>query len=153
MILRIVPPVLWAALSIWLVLLAALPAKALDMNEAQRDGALIADALDMGSQGDWGSAQQFVAGSDRLLQDIVLWRKLRAGRGSFQEYQDYTSRRGDWPGGEVLERVVLGASGSGGGGSLTGLARENWREFSRLWKKRRYEEAEIFLQPVSQSAG
>ena len=127
------------------LLVAATPARALDLQQAQRDGLLVAEALALGAQGDWDGAQATVAGSDQLIQDIVLWRKLRAGKGASGEYQSYISRRSAWPGGEILSRVVHGRSSGGGASGLGGVAAENWRAFSRAFKKRRYEDAETLL--------
>ncbi len=128
------------------------PVTALDMQQAERDGQMVAEALSLGARGDWGSAQQFLAGSDRLLQDIVLWRKLRAGKGSAVEYQDYLSRRGSWPGHTQLRQVVYGERVGGGSASLSGDARENWRSFSRAFKRRQYEQAGEILRAASTSA-
>ena len=146
--------VLPAFLALMVIALAAftsLPARALDMEQAQREGALISEALEIGAGGNWGEAQALVAASDPVLRDLVLWRKLRAGKGTVEEYQGYASRRADWPGGDILRRVVYNEGRSSASSGLSGLARENWREFSRLFKARRYEEAETFIMQVSVS--
>ncbi|MEO1494880.1 MAG: transglycosylase SLT domain-containing protein [Pseudomonadota bacterium] len=122
------------------------------MQQAERDGQIVAEALSMGSRGDWGSAQQYVAGSDRLVQDIVLWRKLRTGNGSAAEYQDYLSRRGTWPGHAQLRQVVYGERSGGGSAGLGGSARESWRSFSRAFKRRQYDKAGEILRAASSSA-
>jgi soluble lytic murein transglycosylase len=150
-------PVLAPVRAVFAVLLlslavAARPAMALDMQQAERDGRVVAEALAMGAQGDWASAESYVAGSDRLLQDIVLWRKLRAGKGSASEYQDYLSRRGSWPGHTQLRRVVYGERSGGGSAGLSGSARESWNSFSRAFKRRQYERAGEILRAVSTSA-
>ena len=119
------------------------------MSQAQRDGATVAEALDIGQSGDWLAAQDFVSASDPLVQDIVLWRKLRSGNGSLDEYNGYVARRGDWPGGESLARVMFNESRPRASASLTGQARADWREFSRLFRGRQYESAESFLIQVS----
>lgn len=129
------------------------PARALDLGQAQSDGTLVAEALALGEDGDWDAAQQMVANADQLVRDIVLWRKLRAGDGSVGEYQGYISRRGNWPGGEILAGVVYGrSSGGSGGGGLAGPAASNWQAFSKLWRGRDYEEAEIFLLGITADA-
>ncbi|MEM1298199.1 MAG: lytic transglycosylase domain-containing protein [Pseudomonadota bacterium] len=142
-------PALFALILFGFSVLASLPARALEMGAAQRDGALISEALEIGAGGDWGAAQQMVASSDQLLRDIVVWRKLRSGNGSLDEYQGYASRRGDWPGGDILRRVVFNEGRSSASAGLFGAARENWRQFSRLFKGRQYEQAEAFIIEVS----
>lgn len=130
---------------------AAGTAHAVDLDRAQRDGQIVAEALSIGSGGDWGAAEDYVVDADQLVRDIVLWRKLRSGNGSAGEYQDYLSRRGSWPGHEQLREVVYGERSGGGGAGLSGNSAENWRKFSRLWKRRNYEEASVFLREVSTS--
>lgn len=136
-----------------LIFLPSSSAWALDLDQAERDGAVVAEALELGEEGDWAAAQQFVAGQDQLLRDIVLWRKLRRGSGTVAEYQGYISRRGTWPGGDILARVVFNEPRPTNSSGLGGLARENWRQFSRLWKKRKYSEAEVLLLQLSSSPG
>lgn len=126
-------------------------ALALDLNRAQSDGLLVASALERGARGNWSEAQAMVAGSDRLVQDIILWRKLRAGDGTDAEYQDYSSRRGTWPGGDALRKALYGGGGSGGSG-LSGEARDAWRSFSRSFRGRNYDAAEQKLLAVTGSA-
>jgi soluble lytic murein transglycosylase len=126
-------------------------AHAVDLDQAQRDGQVVAEALSIGAGGDWQAAEEYVSGADVLVRDIVLWRKLRSGNGSAGEYQDYLSRRGSWPGHEQLRQVVYGERSGGGGSGLSGNARENWRSFSRLWKRRKYDEAGVLLREVSTS--
>ena len=83
-----------------------LPARALDLPRAQSDGVRLTEALSLGERGQWAEAEAMV-GADALLRDIVIWRKLRAGKGSIEEYRGYISRRPTWPGREALERVVF----------------------------------------------
>ncbi|MEO1724402.1 MAG: lytic transglycosylase domain-containing protein [Pseudomonadota bacterium] len=136
-------------------LLAAPPGNAFDLGSAQRQGNTVREALDLGARGDWASAEALAAQTgDAVVRDIVVWRKLRAGEGSISEYQSFTARRGDWPGQEQLAKAVLGtrAESPSRYGTLTGQAAENWAQFSRLWKARRYDEAERYLDRVSRSA-
>ncbi|MEM9062086.1 MAG: transglycosylase SLT domain-containing protein [Pseudomonadota bacterium] len=124
-------------------------AQALDLNRAKADGLTLSEALDVGARGDWAQAQAMVSGSDALVQDVVLWRKLRAGKGSDAEYRDYTSRRPTWPGREALDRAIFGGSSGGGRAGLSGQASDNWRAFSRAYKRRQYEQAETLLLSVT----
>ncbi|MEO0957827.1 MAG: hypothetical protein AAFY66_05075, partial [Pseudomonadota bacterium] len=136
-------------------LLAAPPGNAFDLGSAQRQGNTVREALDLGARGDWASAEALAEQTgDAVVRDIVVWRKLRAGEGSISEYQSFTARRGDWPGQEQLAKAVLGtrAESPSRYGTLTGQAAENWAQFSRLWKARRYDEAERYLDRVSRSA-
>lgn len=61
-----------------------------------------ADALNLAmaavNGGDWGRALQVIAPAGEVGRDIVDWHRLRAGEGSFSEYQDFLARNADWPG-------------------------------------------------------
>ncbi|MFK7944914.1 MAG: transglycosylase SLT domain-containing protein [Paracoccaceae bacterium] len=149
MTLRPAPTSLLCFLVFFTTIVASLPAKALDMSQAQREGAIVSEALDIGKSGDWATAQEIVASADPVVQDIVLWRKLRSGNGSLDEYNGYIARRGDWPGGEVLSRVVFNEKRPSAAAALGGQARADWREFSRLFRGKRYEDAEAFIIQVS----
>jgi soluble lytic murein transglycosylase len=100
--------VLRVCLSVLAFVFLAAPAQAFDLASARQDGRLVAQALARGEAGDWAGAQAMVARSDPLLRDIVLWRKLRDGAGTFAEFSDFVSRRASWPGQEILRHVVLG---------------------------------------------
>ncbi|MEM9371694.1 MAG: hypothetical protein AAGA26_11110, partial [Pseudomonadota bacterium] len=128
-----------------------IPAAALDLNEARENGWLVAEALDVGSSGDWSAAEQMVAGEDAVIRDIVLWRKLRANKGTYDEYEAYRGRRGTWPGQSQLEDIYLGASASGGGSVMSEDARANWRRFVDLYGSKQYDDAEVFLSQISTS--
>jgi soluble lytic murein transglycosylase len=126
---------------------------ALDLNKARSDGALVRSALEQGARGNWNDAQAMVAGADSLVQDIVLWRKLRAGKGSDAEYTAFTSRRGTWPGQDALRKAIYG--GNSGGSSSAGLygdSAQAWRTFSRTYRRRNYDAAEEQLLSVTGSA-
>ena len=127
------------------------PARALDLNQARASGAVVAEALALGNRGDWRGAEARTARlGDQVADDIILWRKLRAGAGTRAEYQDYVSRRDNWPGGSILRKVVLGTNADDEGSApLTGAARANWRELSRLWKRKRYDQAEALLAKIT----
>ncbi|MDH3667089.1 MAG: lytic transglycosylase domain-containing protein [Paracoccaceae bacterium] len=122
----------------------------IDLQTARAGGAVLADALSLGERGKWSEAQAMAERSrDAVIKDVVLWRKLRAGKGTVSEYQDYISRRADWPGGSVLTRAVFGADGSSGRDRPRGAARANWREMSRLWKRKKYDQAERLLAKIT----
>jgi len=127
------------------------PARALDLEEARRDGRVLAQALDIAERAGWRAAESHVAGTgDPLLRDIVLWRKLRAGEGTLAEYRSFTARRPDWPGKEPLARAVLGALPEARPERpLTRLAQGNWNAFNRLWRSRDWDEAERLLEEIS----
>ena len=127
-------------------------ANALDLNKAQTDGALVRSALERGSRGNWEDAQSMVAGADALVQDIVLWRKLRAGKGSDSEYNEFSSRRGTWPGQDALRNAIYGGSGGSSASGLSGDAAAAWRTFSRTYRRRNYDAAEEQLLAVTGSA-
>lgn len=66
---------------------------------ADADATALALALGAIDRGDFASAQQAAAGIDDLVaRDIVLWTRLRAGDGHWQEYRDFLARNPDWPG-------------------------------------------------------
>ncbi|MEL6335731.1 MAG: lytic transglycosylase domain-containing protein [Pseudomonadota bacterium] len=140
-----------------LVLLSALlppGAAAFDLSQVRDDGAVIREALSMGERGDWASAQALAGRSgDLVLSDIVLWRKLRAGDGTVAEYQSYVDRRADWPGQSQLSEAVFGNRPASPNrlDALTGQALRNWRQFSRLWRARDWDEAELLLDRLSTS--
>ena len=120
------------------------PAQALDLEETRRDGGLVAEALALGGRGDWEAAQALVAGSHPVVRDIVLWRKLRAGDGSIDEYNAYTARRPGWPGARFLARV-FGYTPSSDSADLSGTAAENWAAFAKAMRANDYEDAEAML--------
>jgi len=121
------------------------PARALDLAQVQRDGAIVVEALALGGKGDWQGAEAVAARTGNLVvRDIVLWRKLRDGKGTVREYQSFVTRRGTWPGQKMLARIVL-ANRQGPEilkPELSGPARRNWAAFSRLWRGRKYDAAE-----------
>ncbi|MEM0923908.1 MAG: lytic transglycosylase domain-containing protein [Pseudomonadota bacterium] len=126
-----------------------LPAHALDLNTTRQQAWLLAEALEIGADGDWPGAEAKVAGSDAVLRDIVLWRKLRAGQGGYDEYRSYIARRPLWPGQTQLAKVMGEGSFSAGAPSLGGLAAENYAEFRRLYNSKRYDEAAVWLDSVT----
>lgn len=47
---------------------------------------------------EWAIARGLARGQGRGVRDIVEWRYLRAGLGTFDEYTDFLERNPDWPG-------------------------------------------------------
>ncbi|MEM9735500.1 MAG: lytic transglycosylase domain-containing protein [Pseudomonadota bacterium] len=134
------------------MVIAALPAAALDLDRAKRDGLRVADALDRGASGDWAGAEAEVANADRLVRDIVLWRKLRSGSGSVAEYNAYTQRRPDWPGQRQLAEAMGQPFYSGTvRRPISGAAAERFSAFNRLYSQRKYDEAAQALSQASES--
>lgn len=78
-----------------LLLLLASPLRA-DPAQAMKS------ALSMVLREDWQAA--LAEAPDVLGRDIVLWHKLRAGEGTLGEYEDFLSRRADWPGLALLKQ-------------------------------------------------
>jgi soluble lytic murein transglycosylase len=138
---RILAPVLLLAA----FFLAASPARALDLGQAQRDGRLVAQALAIGARGDWPAAQAAVAGADLLVRDIVLWRKLRSGNGTPEEHRDFLSRRGSWPGLQYLRGGSGGDRGVVAQPVMTGEAAVRLRDFAGAINRRDYFAAENIL--------
>lgn len=142
----------------WMVAAAFLSpagqAQALDLAQAEREGRIVAEALALGERGDWSGAEAIAARSgDLVVRDIVLWRKLRAGAGSVEEYRSFVARRGTWPGQDQLASAVLGARAAPEGyGGLRGQAAAEWERFSRLWRANDFDEAERLIDRVSVSA-
>ncbi|WP_284040711.1 lytic transglycosylase domain-containing protein [Phaeovulum sp. NW3] len=68
------------------------------------DAAALARALQAAGAKDWATAQDVARGSGPLSFDIVEWHRLRAGEGTFADYADFVTRRGDWPGMDLLRR-------------------------------------------------
>ncbi|MEM7239675.1 MAG: hypothetical protein AAF501_17860, partial [Pseudomonadota bacterium] len=50
-----------------LVSFLGFPASALDLGEARQSGRVVADALEVGSGGDWARAEAMVAGQDPVV--------------------------------------------------------------------------------------
>ena len=136
--------------------LVAAPARAVDLDEAREQAAVVSAALAEGARGNWAAAEAVARRSDDLLvHDIVLWRKLRAGHGTAQEYQSFATRRGTFPGHEILREVVLGepaVSTAPSGPRLTGDPKARWDKLSQLWAADRFDQAERLLAEYSGSA-
>ncbi len=110
--------------------------------------------LRLGESGKWDAAQALVARDDPLVRDIVLWRKLRKGGGTPEEYRDFVSRRSTWPGQQVLGRVALDDDTPRGlvrQPRITGEAAVRWRAFADAVNRRDWPAAETILLSVTGS--
>ena len=58
---------------------------------------------------DWAKASSAVEPAGEIGRDIVTWHRLRDRNGSFEEYQDFVSRRADWPGLPLLQKAGEGS--------------------------------------------
>ncbi|PYF11055.1 soluble lytic murein transglycosylase [Rhodobacter viridis] len=61
-------------------------------------------ALKVAAKNDWDQAEAEARLSGPLAFDIIEWQRLRAGEGSFADYADFSARRSDWPGLELLRK-------------------------------------------------
>ena len=146
--LRVIPGLAFILLTISCLTVA--PAGAFTLEEAKRDGQLVAKALALGKRGKWKSAEKLVAKAHPVVRDIVLWRKLRKGKGSAAEYRAYSARRPDWPGAASLGRVY-GRSDVSDQARLTGDAKERHRAFRKAARGDDAETAETLLIAASAS--
>ncbi|HUS54898.1 MAG TPA: lytic transglycosylase domain-containing protein [Thermohalobaculum sp.] len=125
-------------------------AGALDLADARAAGAVVAEALELGENGDWAGAEALAARSpDLVVRDIVLWRKLRAKAGSVAEYQSFITRRGTWPGLKSLATAVVGERAQPERERPVGAAAANWKAFGKLWRGKKYDGAEKLLAEIS----
>ncbi len=60
------------------------------------DAQSLQSALRLASGKDWDAA--LAAAPAGVGRDVILWQKLRDGKGTLSEYEDFLSRRADWPG-------------------------------------------------------
>ncbi|MEM1382510.1 MAG: lytic transglycosylase domain-containing protein [Pseudomonadota bacterium] len=142
-----------AHLAVTLVFIATMggTAAAFDLSSASRDGDRLARALDAGRKGNWRQADSIAGESgDLLVRDLVTWRKLHAGRGSFEEYNSLVSRRGRWPGHDRLAVEHFGARPDTGSDGMTSRSRQLWSAFSRRWNRKQYDEAESYLASITE---
>lgn len=59
-------------------------------------------AMDAIRAQDWAQATRIAAVDGPVARDLVTWHKLRAGEGTYPEYQAFLARRSDWPGLEYM---------------------------------------------------
>lgn len=73
--------------------------------QTTRDGAAMADAITATRQGDWPLALQTARrASDPVAGEIVLWERLRAEQGDWEDYRDFVTGNPDWPGLALVRR-------------------------------------------------
>lgn len=66
---------------------------------------VIAAAIEAAYREDWPKAERHArAFGDPDALDLIEWWRLRAGDGTWQQYQDFLERNGDWPGLKRLRR-------------------------------------------------
>ncbi len=66
--------------------------------EPAREAQHLARALAEGRAGDWAGAARLGARAESALVDqIILWTRLREGEGTWAEYRDFLDRNGGWP--------------------------------------------------------
>ncbi len=77
------------------LLFAVAPAHA---QTPQQNGARFASAIEAVSQSDWALARSRAARvSDPIALEIIDWYALRAGEGTFAEYEHFLTENPDWP--------------------------------------------------------
>jgi len=54
---------------------------------------------------DWEQAQALGEKADPVTRDVLTWMRLRAGAGTFVEYQSFLTKRPDWPGLDRLRQA------------------------------------------------
>lgn len=59
---------------------------------------VLAPVMEAVRDDDWSRANDLARRIGPVAEDIVSWRRLRAGEGTFSEYVDFLARRPDWPG-------------------------------------------------------
>lgn len=88
-----------------LILCLCLPLQA-TAQSAQPDMAQVMKAV---RADEWEMARTLARPQGQVASDIVEWRYLRAGEGTFEQYRDFLARNGDWPG---LDRVRARGEGA-----------------------------------------
>ncbi|MCK4858915.1 MAG: lytic transglycosylase domain-containing protein, partial [candidate division Zixibacteria bacterium] len=64
-----------------------------------KNGVDLATALSAAEAGDWDNAAAIARrNQDPIAVEIIEWNRLRAGIGSFKEYESFLSANSDWPG-------------------------------------------------------
>jgi soluble lytic murein transglycosylase len=71
-----------------------------------KNGAALTAALTAVEVDDWNAATALAArNQDPIAVEIVEWYRLRAGEGSFTEYEHFLNANADWPGLPLLQKV------------------------------------------------
>ncbi|WP_085792839.1 transglycosylase SLT domain-containing protein [Roseivivax jejudonensis] len=95
---------------LWAALLLSIFAAAAHAQDARGLGR----AMDLVRSGDWAGATIAARADGAVARDVVMWHKLRDGRGSAAEVQDFIARNPDWPGlaylREKSEEAITAAS-------------------------------------------
>lgn len=61
-------------------------------------------ALSVARRGEWETARGIAAGDSAAAAEIIEWLRLRAGEGTFADYQAFLARNADWPGLALLRK-------------------------------------------------
>jgi len=59
-------------------------------------------AMDAMRSGDFDGAARLAERDGKVAEDVILWHRLRAQRGSYAQITDFINRRPDWPGMDYL---------------------------------------------------
>lgn len=71
-----------------------------------QNGAALATALSAAEVGNWDDAIALARkNQDPIAVEIVEWTRLRAGEGTFNEYEKFLNANADWPGLPLLQKV------------------------------------------------
>ena len=60
--------------------------------------------LDAMRSGDFSAAEKIAARDGSVARDVIVWHRLRAAQGSYDQITSFLKRRPDWPGIEYLRR-------------------------------------------------
>ncbi len=69
-----------------------------------QQAAFLAEAYTARDEGNWEEARARARAAGPIAADIMEWHRLRAGKGSFDEYRDFLRRNADWPGLPLLKK-------------------------------------------------
>lgn len=84
----------------------ALAAGGATAQSPQENGAAFAPALAAANAGRWEEAVSLAAANpDDIAVEIIDWIRLRAGEGSFAEYEHFLTENADWPGLPLMSKV------------------------------------------------
>jgi soluble lytic murein transglycosylase len=61
-------------------------------------------ALDAMRGGDFSAAEKIALRDGKVAHDVILWHRLRAAQGTYDQLVDFIKRRPDWPGMDYLRR-------------------------------------------------
>lgn len=68
-------------------------------NSEEENGDLLATVFSAVEDEDWVTADHYASQiSDTVGVDLVIWERLRQGEGDWDEYREFLSQNGDWPG-------------------------------------------------------